>query len=157
MKYYSAHKYNNHQYRASGNFYHAFSLLRRIFCLALLLGASSAMAETVRLAWDANPESDISGYKVKYGTSPGNLSSVVDVGNATTASLNLTAGTTYYFSVTAYNTASLESVASTVISTTPVPADTDADSLPDAWPVPHVALRLRCSACGSKNIVTRPN
>jgi hypothetical protein len=31
------------------------------------------------------------------------------------------------------------------------------DSLPDALPVPDVALRLRCSACGSKNIVTRPN
>jgi hypothetical protein len=31
------------------------------------------------------------------------------------------------------------------------------DSLSDALPVPDVALRLRCSACGSKNIATRPN
>src|SRR5215216_2234835 len=31
------------------------------------------------------------------------------------------------------------------------------DSLPDALPVPDVALRLRCSACGAKNILTRPN
>ena len=31
------------------------------------------------------------------------------------------------------------------------------DSLPDEFPAPDVALRLRCSACGSKRIVTRPN
>jgi len=31
------------------------------------------------------------------------------------------------------------------------------DSLLEALPVPDVALRLRCSACGSKHIVTRPN
>jgi len=31
------------------------------------------------------------------------------------------------------------------------------DSLPEALPVPDVALRLRCSACGSKHTVTRPN
>ena len=33
----------------------------------------------------------------------------------------------------------------------------NADSLPDTLPVPDVALRLRCSGCGSKQIVTRPN
>jgi hypothetical protein len=31
------------------------------------------------------------------------------------------------------------------------------DALPDDLPVPDVALRLRCSACGSKRILTRPN
>ena len=31
------------------------------------------------------------------------------------------------------------------------------DSMPDDLPVPDVALRLRCSACGSKRIFTRPN
>jgi hypothetical protein len=31
------------------------------------------------------------------------------------------------------------------------------DSLPDAVYVPDVALRLRCSACGSKKITTRPD
>jgi hypothetical protein len=29
--------------------------------------------------------------------------------------------------------------------------------MPDDLPVPDVALRLRCSACGSKRIFTRPN
>jgi DNA-directed RNA polymerase subunit RPC12/RpoP len=31
------------------------------------------------------------------------------------------------------------------------------DGLPADLPVPDVALRLRCSACESKRIVTKPN
>ena len=31
------------------------------------------------------------------------------------------------------------------------------DSLPDDLPVPDVALRLRCSACGSRQIKTMPD
>ena len=31
------------------------------------------------------------------------------------------------------------------------------DHLPDDFPVPNVALRLRCSACGSRNVKTVPN
>src|SRR5215216_3061190 len=31
------------------------------------------------------------------------------------------------------------------------------DGLPDHVPVPDVALRLRCSACGSRNIKTIPD
>lgn len=33
----------------------------------------------------------------------------------------------------------------------------DVDHLPDDLPVPNVALRLRCSACGSKRVQTRPD
>ena len=31
------------------------------------------------------------------------------------------------------------------------------DSLPDSFYVPDVAIKLRCSACGSKTIVVRPD
>ena len=31
------------------------------------------------------------------------------------------------------------------------------DALPEDFPVPDVALRLRCSGCGSKRIVTKPD
>jgi hypothetical protein len=31
------------------------------------------------------------------------------------------------------------------------------DSLPDDFPVPDVSLRLRCSACGSRNVKTQPD
>ena len=30
------------------------------------------------------------------------------------------------------------------------------DNLPDDFPVPDVALRLRCSVCGSRNVKTIP-
>lgn len=33
----------------------------------------------------------------------------------------------------------------------------EADTLPPHYPVPDVALKLRCSECGSKDIQTRPN
>jgi hypothetical protein len=31
------------------------------------------------------------------------------------------------------------------------------DNLPDDFPVPDVSLRLRCSACGSRNVKTVPD
>ena len=31
------------------------------------------------------------------------------------------------------------------------------DHLPDSFPVPDVSLRLRCSACGSRNVKTQPD
>ncbi len=31
------------------------------------------------------------------------------------------------------------------------------DALPDHYPVPDVALRLRCSACGSRKVKTQPD
>lgn len=93
-------------------------LLVGSFCFALLTSSIQA----VILDWDANSESDIAGYRVRYGTSSGNHSSVVDVGNSITATLsNLTVGTTYYFVVTAYNTAALESLPSNEVSVTVAP------------------------------------
>jgi hypothetical protein len=135
MKHYAAHKFHNNHSRARGKFLTTFSWIRGIFCIAFLLGGSAAvMAETLKLAWDANPEADIAGYKVRYGTTPGNYPSVQDAGNATSATVNnLTPGTTYYFVVTAYSTTALESQNSTELSTTTAPADTDSDGLPDSW------------------------
>jgi hypothetical protein len=33
----------------------------------------------------------------------------------------------------------------------------DVDNLPNGFPVPDVSHRLQCSACGSRNVKTRPN
>jgi hypothetical protein len=72
------------------------------------------------LAWNANTETNIAGYRVHYGTSSGHYTQTLDVGKTTTATLsNLTAGTTYYSAVTAYNTSSLESLPSNEVSFTP--------------------------------------
>ena len=37
------------------------------------------MAGTVTLAWDANTEPDLSGYKIHYGIASGNYDNVIDV------------------------------------------------------------------------------
>ena len=94
---------------------------------ALLIGACiftathAFGAPFVTLAWDANPEPNITGYELRYGGLPGNYSSVVDVGNTTTTDITgLTDGQTYYFTVSAYNQEGLKSTPSAEISYTVV-------------------------------------
>ena len=54
--------------------------------------------------WNANTESNLAGYIVQYGTTSGNPSTSIDVGNVTSRTFTgLTAGSTYYFRVVAYN------------------------------------------------------
>src|SRR5687767_1541218 len=65
-----------------------------------VLGQMVSAQETrsVGLEWDANTETDLAGYRVRYGTVSGAPNQVVDVGNTTAATVSgLAAGTTYYF------------------------------------------------------------
>ena len=79
--------------------------------IALVAVASHpAMAGTASLAWDPGSDSDLAGYRVYYGTSPGTYTQSVDVGNVTQATISgLTDCTNYYFGVKAYDTAANES------------------------------------------------
>ena len=64
----------------------------------------------VRFTWQPNAEPDLAGYKLYAGTISGVYVGSVDVGRTTTFELfGLVRGTTYYFALTAYNTAGLES------------------------------------------------
>ncbi len=49
----------------------------------VVLWAGAADAATLRLAWDANTESNIGGYVLDYGTQSGSYVSSVNVGNQT--------------------------------------------------------------------------
>ena len=81
----------------------------KIFMIALLF-PFLIFAETITVSWNANTESDLSGYKIYYGTSSGSYDDEVDVGNTTSFSINnLVVGTTYYFVVTAYDFSGNES------------------------------------------------
>jgi hypothetical protein len=64
----------------------------------------------ITLAWDANTETNIAGYRVYFGTSAGMYSDNVDVGSLTSYTVSgLQPGTRYYFAVTAYNSNGNES------------------------------------------------
>ena len=56
-------------------------------------------------SWDPNTEPDVAGYKLSYGTQPGEHSVVLDVGNVTTYQFDPPPGRRYYVVVQAYNTA----------------------------------------------------
>lgn len=73
--------------------------------------------------WNPNPETDIAGYKLLYGTQSGTYSTTLDVGNVTTWTLTtLASGTRYFFAVRAYNAANLLSpLSSEVFFDTPDP------------------------------------
>ena len=59
---------------------------------------------------DGTALTDLAGYKVYYGTSSGNYTTVVNIGNVLSYTVNnLASGHTYYFAVTAYDSTGLES------------------------------------------------
>ena len=58
---------------------------------------------------DGTPLTDLAGYKVHMGTSSGNYTTVVDIGNVMTYTVSNLAPGTYYFVVTAYDSSSNES------------------------------------------------
>jgi hypothetical protein len=81
-----------------------------ILAVLLALTGRPAIAGTASLAWDPVSDSDLAGYRVYYGTSPGSYTQSVDVGNVTQATITgLTDCTNYYFGVKAYDTAANES------------------------------------------------
>jgi len=89
-----------------------------LFFIFSLVTANLPAAD-VTLQWDRNTEPDIAGYKVYYGTASRVYGvPIVLAGNVTTYTVTgLTSGT-YYFAVTAYNTAGLESGFSNEVFTT---------------------------------------
>ena len=61
-----------------------------------------AGADSVHLSWSANPEGDVAGYRVYWGTQPGPFfEHVVDVGSSTNHTI---VGEVFYIGVTAYDT-----------------------------------------------------
>jgi hypothetical protein len=95
-------------------------VVRRTASLVLLalLTTSPLLAADVTLVWDPNSESDLAGYKVYYGRESGVYGAPIVLGKQTTYIATGLAPGTYYFAVTAYNTAGLESGFSNEVSTT---------------------------------------
>src|ERR1700722_20458583 len=125
------------------------SLFRRSSALcfgvaSLLLGSFSVAqaAQSVSLAWTAETDPTVTGYNVNYGTASGVYTQSINAGNSTVATVSsLTAGQTYFFVVTAHNSAAQNSLASNQISfaasasPTPTPVPTPI-STPTPTPKP---------------------
>lgn len=79
---------------------------------------TSALAINASLSWDANTESDLSGYKIYFGMASGSYGNPVDVGNTTSHTFSDLADGTYYFTVTALDTSGNESLFSNEVSKT---------------------------------------
>lgn len=58
---------------------------------------------------DGSPLNDLAGYRLYYGTQPGNYSNVLNVGDFTSAQLSDLGSGTWYLAVTAYDTYGNES------------------------------------------------
>jgi hypothetical protein len=88
-------------------------------------GSSQNCMGTAQLSWDppttnsdGSELTDLAGFRISYGTSPGQYQTVVDVpGSAANAfTLTLNAAGTYYFAMQAYNTAGAAGPYSTEVS-----------------------------------------
>src|SRR6266511_437701 len=110
--------------KLSGSRTLAGQLRRALFVACVLtvlcsLAPALSSAAQVTLAWDANTDPDLAGYKLYYGNSSGSYQFSVDVGNRTSYTLSgLLEGQIYYFAATAYNVSLTESGYSNEVSTT---------------------------------------
>lgn len=87
--------------------------------VALIVSPSTELppstTSSATLTWNAVTGATITGYKVYYGVAPQQYTQSIDVGNVTSSTVNsLTVGTTYYFVVTAYNSAGESSTSNEV-------------------------------------------
>lgn len=88
-----------------------------VLASVFILHATYVLAATVSMSWNANTDNDLAGYRVYYGTASGSYPHSLDAGNATTVEIgDLSADTTYYFIVTAYDTSGNESEPSDEVS-----------------------------------------
>ncbi|MFB3924899.1 MAG: CFI-box-CTERM domain-containing protein [Syntrophales bacterium] len=107
--------------RRSAEFIRVNAAVARIAVVIAVLAVFTVQmgfAAEVKLAWAANNEPDVAGYKVYYGSGSRQYSSSVDVGNQTSYTISgLEDSKPYYFAVTAYDSAGNESDYSNEVST----------------------------------------
>jgi hypothetical protein len=103
--------------------------------LLLMLQIPAKADSSVTLVWAPSSDPNASGYNVYFGTTSHNYTSMVTVGNTTSATIpGLTPGTTYYFAITTYDMSGNESVFSSEVSylvPTIIPTTTTMTSVAD--------------------------
>ena len=83
--------------------------MKKLIVFLLLIMVSQAMPLT--LAWDANTENDLAGYKIYWGPESRNYSNMIQLGLVTSYQIDndLDINQDHYFAVTAYDQAGNES------------------------------------------------
>jgi hypothetical protein len=100
------------------------------FAIFLLVAAPDTRASGVTLAWNPSTGPNVAGYHLYQGVASLTYTNEIDVGNVTNATVSgLTQGVTYYFAVSAYTAAGVESALTTEVSYTP-PVSTTNSSPP---------------------------
>jgi hypothetical protein len=116
------------------NYVYLFFIGIALFCSIL---PGTAQSADVTLAWDANSESDLSGYRVFCGESSGNYSITHDIKSSdpneppptTCEFTGLQEGKKYYFAAVAYNQNSQSNYSQEIAYTVPVAtAESDKDN-----------------------------
>jgi len=113
----------------------------------------------VTLKWNKNSESDFLKYRIYRGTTSGGEtlvdSSTASIIDTTKTLTGLTAGTTYYFKVTAIDSVRLESVYSNEASATPFGPPTIASFSPTSGPIGTTVTitGTRFNSTANKNII----
>ncbi len=83
----------------------------------MLLHVPAFASQKVTLTWQASASPDVVGYNVYYGLASRSYSARIPAASGTSALISgLSEGQTYYFAVTAYNAAGVESLPSAEIS-----------------------------------------
>lgn len=96
-----------------------FSILIMALSLALFSATAMAAGGTINLAWDANTETDLAGYKIYQGSAAGGPYTLTQtLGTVTTATVTVTTDGKFYFVATAFDTAGNESGYSNEVSKT---------------------------------------
>jgi hypothetical protein len=137
-------------------------LLIRLAALAAAVAfafAPGAFAASVNVAWDANTEPDLTGYKVHYGVASLTYTTHVDAGKTLSRTLDaLAAGTRYYIAVTAYDSLGNESGYSNEISaTTPAVVETiSAPQRPAGPAIGSVGIAYTYSTSGAVSSTGEP-
>jgi len=99
------------QFTFSNDYYIYLIADRNIFLDYIVIADLDTMIQTLIATWDANVETDLSGYKIYYGDESRIYSKSIDVGNVIEYIWSdiWTANVTYYFAVTAYDSTFNES------------------------------------------------
>jgi len=131
-------------------------------CVVLNLSVfnlSVAVAGSLKASWNANTEPDLAGYKIYYGEASGNYTNSINVGKLTQHTINqLKDGVTYYFVITAYDTAGNESAYAPEVSAKTVLVDVAPPTVVSVTPRDLGTIEVKFSeAVSQSSALTKTN